>query len=143
MSQLSFDQQSVNDTIRRIREFTKEMDDVINNQLKLAAKKGESLIKQRLTDNGQVITGRLRSSIHSETTNSDNYQYSDQAGGSFDGSLNTEILENEIALGTNVNYAESVEFHSKKGNYFYPSTDQMYSDLQDRLKRIDKKVTEI
>lgn len=60
-----------------------------------------------------VDTGRLRSSIHTMEEGTD-YKYSDSEGNRYEGTLSTlKINKNEVAVGTNVNYAEKI--HNKGG----------------------------
>jgi len=60
-----------------------------------------------------VDTGRLRSSIHTIEEGT-GYNYTDSEGKRYDGTLSTlKVSKNEVAVGTNVNYAEKI--HKKGG----------------------------
>ena len=68
-----------------------------------------------------VDTGRLRSSIHTMEKGS-NFRYTDKNGNSYDGNLKgLRVSDNEIAIGTNVNYAQDIHRRggkNGKGQYF-------------------------
>jgi phage gpG-like protein len=59
--------------------------------------------------NSPVITGRYRSSLHIETEKASKYNYNDDEGRSFDGSFSEEAGQDEIFVGTNVEYSDKVE----------------------------------
>ena len=62
-----------------------------------------------------VDTGRLRSSIHT-TEEGTGYKYTDSEGKGYDGTLGTlKLSKNEVAVGTNVNYANFVHKKGGKG----------------------------
>jgi hypothetical protein len=87
-----------------------------------------------------VVTGRLRSSFHSKTRNSENYQYSDKNNKSFNGSLKEVIKENqEIAVGSNVEYAPKQNY--LKGflsQAFYATLPQIKRKLHDAFTVVAK-----
>jgi phage gpG-like protein len=69
----------------------------------------------RLTGRGHIITSRLKNSLFVKTqTPVDSLSYSDGKGHSYSSDLSTVKLgKDEIAVGTNVEYAASIEFGSK------------------------------
>ena len=91
-----------------------------------------SLASQIITRNGQVVTGRLRSSISFITVNK-----SGSNGGSGD-----EILtgssgdDGTVIIGSNLPYAKKVEFTSRKGQYLKPAC----TDYTDSLENIAKEI---
>jgi phage gpG-like protein len=90
-------------------------------QIHVAIKRGidrtalamEKDAKDKLKSDGHIITNRLRASIHAELKEGENYQYSDNNGQSFDGSLDKKIGKLEAVAGTNVFYAPFIEFGTK------------------------------
>ena len=73
----------------------------------------ESDAKRKITADRHIITGRLRSSIHAELKEGQRFDYNDQHGNSFDGSLQESIEEMEAIVGTNVKYAPYIEYGTK------------------------------
>ena len=64
----------------------------------------------RLTGRGHIVTSRLKNSLHVETTNKQNFNYTDKEGKSFQGGLNSvSVGEGEVIGGTNVEYADKIE----------------------------------
>lgn len=77
----------------------------------------KSEAQNRLKGRGHIITSRLRNSLHVQGEGSniaDNKEtYSDEKGKSYISILNTATLaKGEIAVGTNVEYASSIELGS-------------------------------
>ena len=73
----------------------------------------ETDAKNKLKSDGHIVTGRLRSSIHAELKEGASYQYSDQEGKTYDGSLKKKVGKLEAVIGTNVFYAPFIEFGTK------------------------------
>jgi hypothetical protein len=71
----------------------------------------KSLAQNRLKDRKHIVTSRLRNSIYVQSTakRQDNKTYSDKRGNSFNGEINVPLKKHEAAVGTNVEYALSVE----------------------------------
>lgn len=62
-----------------------------------------------------VDTGRLQSSIHTETANKRTFNYSDSTGQTYIGKFSIDRLEKtQVAVGTNVEYAQKIEFRGGK-----------------------------
>jgi hypothetical protein len=93
----------------------------------------ESGAKEKITSDGHIDTGRLRSSIHYESSTVNNsFRYSDDGGNSFDGSLGVDPSEFEVYVGTNVDYAESVR---QIDDFLFPPAEAERADLIKRLKK--------
>lgn len=70
------------------------------------------LAQQKLKSDGHVVTSRLRNSIYVQTPVKGNSSYSDENGGTFDAEMKTLGLKhNEAAVGTNVEYANKIEYY--------------------------------
>jgi len=66
--------------------------------------------KLRLKGRGHVVTSRLRNSLFIKTAMKPTDNYSDNDGKSFTAELATVTLsKNEVAIGTNVEYAQKIE----------------------------------
>jgi hypothetical protein len=61
-----------------------------------------------------VDTGRLRSSIHTEHSDQTSFSYSDSKGNTFEGSLGYRLKPTQVVVGTNVEYAEKIEYMGGK-----------------------------
>lgn len=85
-----------------------------------------------------VDTGRLRASIHMESSKvNPTFQYNDNEGRSFDGSLDVTPKGLEVYVGTNVDYAIVQEQISP---YLVPAWEQERVKLIARLKTELQKV---
>jgi len=62
-----------------------------------------------------VDTGRLKTSIHVQTKQSGGHSYQDSAGNTFDGRMNVQLEDTDVAVGTNVNYAEKIHERGGRG----------------------------
>jgi len=71
----------------------------------------KALAQNRLKDRKHIVTSRLRNSIyvHSTAKLQDNKTYSDTKGGTFSATLDVPLKKHEAAIGTNVEYAVSIE----------------------------------
>lgn len=93
----------------------------------------ESASKNRITADEHVDTGRLRSSIHYESsTVNNNFRYSDDEGNSFDGSLGVNPDELEVYVGTNVQYANKIR---KINDFLFPPAEAERVELIRRLRK--------
>jgi phage gpG-like protein len=94
--------------------------DELNKTLQKVSKELQPVVRQTILEVSRVEvetkskyavpvdTGRLRASIHTMEKGS-NFRYTDKNGNSYDGNLkNLRVSENEIAIGTNVNYAKDI-----------------------------------
>jgi hypothetical protein len=62
-----------------------------------------------------VDTGRLRSSIHTEHSDQTSFSYSDSKGNTFNGSLGYKLERTQVIVGTNVEYANKIEYRGGTG----------------------------
>lgn len=70
----------------------------------------QSEAQMRLRGKNHIVTSRLRNSLFVKTKSKDSLSYQDNKGGSFISDLRSiTIKENDIAIGTNVEYAEKIE----------------------------------
>ena len=102
--------------------------------IKETAMEGASEMKSLLTNS--VVTGRLRSSVHYETSKvKSNSFYKDSKGRGFYGAFDLRLGKLTAAFGTNVEYAESVNEYSKKTPRFYEASVKFAENkLQERLR---------
>lgn len=79
----------------------------------------EGHAKEVITNAGAVDTGRLRNSITWATKGRENtsYTYKDKAGKSYTEKIGGGVKEDEVYIGTNVEYAAGIELgtHRKAG----------------------------
>lgn len=105
-------------------------------------------IETRAKLESPVDTGRLRSSIHAVAIGkTDNFTYSDDEGGVFDGALEepgTQGNEGTGYVGTNVEYAPEQEFgggDGKKGGHKFltRATAEITPKIESELKKLNIK----
>jgi hypothetical protein len=75
----------------------------------------KALAQLKLKYDQHIVTSRLRNSIYVQTkkgeqTSTNDITYTDNTKKSYSSKLDIELNENEGAVGTNVNYAEKIEF---------------------------------
>lgn len=97
----------------------------------------ETGAKQKITDDGHIDTGRLKSSIHVQRHNDTNYTYSDNQGNTFDGTLEEKIEDNQVLIGTNVEYAVDIEILD---SFLWHSAEASKPRLIKRAKRNVRRV---
>jgi hypothetical protein len=73
----------------------------------------ESDAKRKITADRHIITGRLRASIHAELKEGESFDYSDDNGNTYNGSLREKVDKMEAVAGTNVHYAPYIEFGTR------------------------------
>lgn len=61
-----------------------------------------------------VDSGRLITSIHMEHSDLKSYNYTDHKGNTYNGSLNYDLKPTQVIVGTNVEYAQKIEYHGGK-----------------------------
>ena len=126
------DKETQNKVIWALRDFGKKADKAVQDVVNRTSIAIEVDAKNKLKDDGHIITSRLRSSIHAEVrggylrgtedrviTRMGGFRYTDKDGNSYDGDLKEPIGEFEALAGTNVEYAAAMEFGSK-GHTIYP-----------------------
>lgn len=95
------------------KRFGQRAKDAIKRAVDRTALAVETDAKEKLKSDGHIITGRLRSSIHSELKEGQQFTYRNDKGETFNGALNEKIGELEAVTGTNVHYAPYIEFGTK------------------------------
>ena len=61
-----------------------------------------------------VDQGRLITSIHMEHSDLKSYTYTDHKGNTYNGSLNYDLKPTQVIVGTNVEYAQKIEYRGGK-----------------------------
>jgi hypothetical protein len=61
-----------------------------------------------------VDTGRLISSIHTEHSDIKSFNYSDREGNTYNGTLGYDLKPTQVIVGTNVEYAQKIEYRGGK-----------------------------
>ena len=103
----------------KIKDNTKkilhELKEAIPLALSAIGARAETHAKNIITKAGAVDTGRLRNSI-TYAVQGENVEksYQDNNGKSFDNSLISQPMENEVSFGTKVEYAAGIETKKKK-----------------------------
>jgi len=104
----------------------------------------EEIIKTALVDietpakkKCHVDTGRLRASIHTEYIGKKQYNYKDNIGNSFDGALSVKLEDDEVLVGTNVEYGQKMEAIDP---YLFPAFESSKAGLRSRLRNIKNKL---
>jgi phage gpG-like protein len=94
----------------------------------------ETPAKMSLTVKKHVITGRLRASLHTAYKGKESFNYTDDKGQSFNGTITEESIgENDVIVGTNVVYARKIE---RLDPYLFPAFEQVRPKLARRLSKI-------
>lgn len=128
------------------RRFGKESDKAIKRAVDQTAEAIETDAKHKLINDSHIITGRLAASIHGEYKNGQRYNYKDNKGNSYDGSLNEKIGNLEAVAGTNVHYAPYIEFGTKYitgDSYLGHAALKQEKKFKDRVeKELNKLITE-
>ena len=130
-------QNELNDIMRRFQRYNGDTQRKIDIEIKKSALR----ISTKAKVLSPVNTGRLRSSIHWLFKGmKTNYRYTDSEGNTFTGDLGIEVKRGAV-VGTNVNYAESVEngdVRTKNGRqpFLKPAYQQDMPKLLEGIKRI-------
>ena len=121
--------------MRNINSANKQIHDNLKKEIiTTALTEVETGAKMILTTKGHILTGRLRSSIHTEYTGHVNHTYKDNMGKSFNGKLSESPRNDlDIFVGTNVVYANFIE---RIDPYLFPAMEKSKAGLQRRLKNI-------
>jgi phage gpG-like protein len=88
-----------------------------------------------------VDTGRLRSSIHTEHSDLTSFSYSDSKGNTYTGSLGYRLKPTQVIVGTNVEYAQKIEYFGGKTqgkNALYDAFEMETKGLPERLAKLIK-----
>jgi HK97 gp10 family phage protein len=95
------------------------------------------LIESDAKRNTPVQTNRLRSSIHVQQKDDTVYRYTDKKGKSYNGTLRIDLKKDEVAVGSNVEYAPFIEFgtkHMSAQPYLFPAFRKNMKKLVIKLK---------
>jgi len=96
--------------IKKFDSLTKEVQVAMIDELRVTGFMIESAYKIGVP----VDTGRLRSSIHTEHSDQTSFSYSDSEGNTYNGSLGYRLKPTQVIIGTNVEYAEKIEYRGGK-----------------------------
>jgi hypothetical protein len=96
--------------IKKFGSLTEEIQKAMIDELRVTGFMIESAFKIGVP----VDTGRLRSSIHTEHSDQTSFSYSDSKGNTFTGSLGYRLKPTQVVVGTNVEYAEVIEYKGGK-----------------------------
>jgi len=133
MIKVDIPNKEINKLLRDLTKYGEEQEQKTKHNLEESGLKIESDAKLDLTKNAHVDTGRLRSSVHMESsTTNRNYTYSDGTGNSFNGSLGVNPDNLEVYIGTNVEYAEKIR---RIDDFLFPYAEQERVRLIARLKK--------
>ena len=106
--------EGINDVVKGFRLTNEETQKAVKVAIDRTAYAVETDAKKKLKSDKHIITGRLFSSIHAEAKEGQSYDYIDNNGKSFNGSLEEPFdQKNEAIAGTNVVYAPFIEFGTK------------------------------
>jgi hypothetical protein len=96
--------------IKKFDSLTEEIQKAMIDELRVTGFMIESAYKIGVP----VDTGRLRSSIHTEHSDQTSFSYSDSKGNTFEGSLGYRLKPTQVIVGTNVEYAQKIEYMGGK-----------------------------
>ena len=132
MIKAEFTDDSVRSLLKDLQKYGERQAKKTKDNLHEAGINIESEAKNEITRFNHVDTGRLRSSIHYESsTVNRNFRYSDNEGNSFDGSLGVNPDEFEVYVGTNVVYADKIR---DINDYLFPPKERERVKLIRRLR---------
>lgn len=132
MIKAEFTDESVRDLLKELKKYGNDQAQKTKDNLHEAGLNIESEAKNEITRFNHVDTGRLRSSIHYESsTVNRNYRYSDEKGNTYDGTLGVSPSELEVYVGTNVEYANKIR---EINDYLFPPAERERVNLIRRLK---------
>lgn len=127
----------VNKLVNKFESMPEEIQKAMIDELRLTAFMIETNYKLGVP----VDTGRLISSIHVEHSDIKSYNYTDYPGNPFDGYIGYNLKPTQVIIGTNVEYANKIEYRGgkEKGkgallNAFESET----AGLPERLKKLIK-----
>jgi hypothetical protein len=138
MIKADIDSREIDSLIKKLNRWGDTQKRKTKDNLHEAGTNIETESKLDLTRNNHVDTGRLRSSVHMESNSVNrNYTYSDEAGGSYEGSLGVNPGDMEVYVGTNVEYADKIR---KIDDFLFPPAEAERKDL---IKRLKKQLSEV
>lgn len=128
---LQLDKNSLNQVLDQFDKASEEIRAKLYDELVITGLMMESDYKLKVL----VDTGRLKSSAWTKHKRNTSFNYTDALGRSFNGDLDYRLGENEVVVGTNVNYAIYVE-ERWKNKAFQNAYDKNTKGLIDRLQKI-------
>ena len=124
--------------INSLENLSKEVEDNMVKELRVTGAMIESDYKR----NVPVVTGRLRSSIHTQHSDFKRFVYSDRKGQNFDGTFKMDDNSKfSVYVGTNVEYAPKIEIEGGKimgAKALETAFEKNTSGLMERLARLVK-----
>lgn len=100
----------ITDLVKKFDEMPNQVQKAMIDELRLTGFMIETSYKLGVP----VDTGRLISSIHTEHSDIKSFNYSDSKGNTYQGSLNYNLTPNQVIVGTNVEYAQKIEYKGGK-----------------------------
>ena len=97
----------------------------------------QTLAQDKLTSDGHIVTSRLKSSIAIKTPKITPGSYSDKDGKNYKGDFDVTLGENEAAVGTNVEYANKIEYLYDSFLYYaakHADVDKLAKEISKELK---------
>ena len=120
----------VKDILKDFKNFTPDVQKNVKDELRLSGLDIESAYKIAVP----VDTGRLRSSIHNETKDFQNFVYTDSTGQKFNGGFSLKAQnELEVLIGTNVEYSEIIEQQGGKNQVGQNALQQAFEQVSEKL----------
>lgn len=120
----------VKDILKDFKNFTPDVQKNVKDELRLSGLDIESAYKIAVP----VDTGRLRSSIHNETKDFQNFVYADSTGQKFNGGFSLKAQnELEVLIGTNVEYSEIIEQQGGKNQVGQNALQQAFEQVSEKL----------
>jgi len=107
----------INISDRDIRRVLKSLDKY---SVKTVRKVEKQVVKSAFAIHGNAVrncpvkTSRLKNSLHVKTYEDKSHSYSDKKGKGFNGTLSVSVKKGQAVVGTNVEYAQDVEFGEVK-----------------------------
>src|SRR5690554_1303384 len=133
MIEAKFTDESIKNVLKDLQKLGESVAKKTKDNLHEAGINIESGAKEKITADGHVDTGRLRSSIHYESSTVNKaFRYSDENGNSYDGTLGVDPSEFEVYVGTNVEYADKIR---RIDDFLFPPAEAEKNKLLKRLKK--------
>ena len=140
---IEVDQKSLNNVLKDYKTYGVKAAKALWNGLTRTAFAVETDAKRRLTGElgsaRHIVTGRLRASVHTEFKGENSYKGIGASKPS-DANLNTPVGDLEAIVGTNVEYAQKIEFDYDSFMQFagLRQAKQLPKRVEEELKKIKK-----
>lgn len=133
MIEAKFTDESIKNVLKDLQKLGDKVAKSTKDNLHKAGINIESEAKLDLRKNNHIVTGRLWSSVHFESSTVNKaFTYSDNEGNSFDGALGVDPGEFEVYVGTNVEYADKIR---RIDDFLFPPAEAEKNELLKRLKK--------